>query len=75
MRPAVRCSTRDFLRSIGYIVLEAGNGRIRWIICTHTHFDHSPAFHALLAQLFEGDVKAADAWLKAYGRSLYSAFG
>jgi predicted metal-dependent hydrolase len=39
------------------------------------HFDHSPAFRALLAELFEGDIKAADAWLKAEGRGLYAAFG
>jgi predicted metal-dependent hydrolase len=39
------------------------------------HFDHSPAFHRLLARLFEGDLAAADGWLKAEGRSLYAAFG
>ena len=39
------------------------------------HFDHSPAFRALLGELFEGDLKAADAWLKQHGRGLYAAFG
>lgn len=39
------------------------------------HFDHSPAFHALLARLFEGDLKTADRWLKEQGRSLYLPFG
>ena len=39
------------------------------------HFDHSPAFRALLAGLFEGDLKAADAWLKHEGRRLYATFG
>jgi predicted metal-dependent hydrolase len=39
------------------------------------HFDHSPAFHALLARLFEGDIRAADRWLKEHGRGLYTAFG
>ena len=39
------------------------------------HFDHSPAFHAFFARIFEGDGKAADRWLKAHGRGLYSAFG
>ena len=24
-------------------VLQAGAGRIRWVLCTHTHMDHSPA--------------------------------
>jgi predicted metal-dependent hydrolase len=39
------------------------------------HFDHSPAFHALLGQIFEGDIRAADRWLKEHGRGLYASFG
>ena len=39
------------------------------------HFDHSPAFRALLAGLFEGDLEAADLWLRREGRALYAAFG
>jgi predicted metal-dependent hydrolase len=39
------------------------------------HFDHSPAFRAMLAKLFEGDLKTADAWLKQHGRGLYALFG
>lgn len=39
------------------------------------HFDHSPAFHAALGELFEGDLKASDRWLKQHGRSLYAPFG
>ncbi|WP_338242955.1 M48 family metallopeptidase [Aurantiacibacter hainanensis] len=39
------------------------------------HFDHSPAFHALLGDLFEGRLDKADSWLKREGRSLYAAFG
>jgi predicted metal-dependent hydrolase len=39
------------------------------------HFDHSPAFRALLGELFESDLKAADAWLRQHGRGLYAAFG
>ncbi|WP_394730758.1 M48 family metallopeptidase [Altererythrobacter sp. GH1-8] len=43
---------------------------------THlVHFDHSPAFHAMLARIFEGEVAEADRWLKRHGRSLYSSFG
>jgi glyoxylase-like metal-dependent hydrolase (beta-lactamase superfamily II) len=30
-------------------VLSAGAGRIRWVICTHTHKDHSPAAQAIKA--------------------------
>jgi len=39
------------------------------------HFDHSPAFHALLGRLFEGEITAADRWLKDHGRALYASFG
>lgn len=39
------------------------------------HFDHSPAFRAFLAGLFEEDLEAADEWLRREGRSLYTAFG
>ncbi|QZH75874.1 MAG: M48 family metallopeptidase [Erythrobacter sp.] len=39
------------------------------------HFDHSPRFYALLAGVFDGDLPAADRWLKAEGRSLYTPFG
>lgn len=39
------------------------------------HFDHSPAFHALLGTLFEGDLAGANRWLKQHGRSLYQPFG
>ncbi len=28
-------------------ILETAQGRIRWILCTHTHLDHSPAAAAL----------------------------
>lgn len=39
------------------------------------HFDHSARFHALLGELFEGDLAAANAWLKRHGRSLYAPLG
>ena len=39
------------------------------------HFDHSPAFHALLGELYEGDIRAANRWLKQHGRTLYTRFG
>jgi len=39
------------------------------------HFDHSPAFHAHLDGLYEGDIDAANRWLKRHGRSLYVLFG
>ncbi len=39
------------------------------------HMDHSPNFHALLSELFEGDIAAANRWLKREGRGLYAPFG
>lgn len=39
------------------------------------HFDHSHRFHALLADLFEGDLAEANAWLKREGRRLYAVLG
>ncbi|MFD2578402.1 YgjP-like metallopeptidase domain-containing protein [Novosphingobium colocasiae] len=39
------------------------------------HFDHSPAFHAALAELFEGSVDEANRWLSRQGRTLYLPFG
>ena len=39
------------------------------------HFDHSPAFHGLLGDLFEHDLRAANRWLKRSGRGLYLPFG
>jgi len=38
------------------------------------HFDHSPAFHELLGDLFEDDIATADGWLKANGARLYALF-
>jgi predicted metal-dependent hydrolase len=39
------------------------------------HFDHSARFHALLGDLFEDDLAAANGWLKRHGRSLYAPLG
>jgi len=38
------------------------------------HFDHSRAFHALLARLYGPRLAEAERWLRAYGRSLYVSF-
>lgn len=39
------------------------------------HFDHSPAFHALLGSIYEADIRIADQWLREHGRGLYASFG
>lgn len=72
------CSTSGTVR-INWRLVQAPD-HVRRSVVAHEiahclHFDHSPAFHAALARIFDGDVFAADAWMKANGRSLYAAFG
>jgi predicted metal-dependent hydrolase len=72
------CSDRKAIR-INWRLVQAPDSVRRSVVAHEvahlTHFDHSPAFHALLAELFEDDVRASDAWLKSHGRTLYAAFG
>jgi predicted metal-dependent hydrolase len=35
------------------------------------HMDHSPAFHAFVDELHDGDVSAARHWLRTHGRDLH----
>ena len=72
------CSDRAALR-VNWRLVQAPD-HVRRSVVAHevahlAHFDHSPAFHAELARLFEGEVKDADRWLKDHGRGLYAAFG
>ena len=39
------------------------------------HFDHGAGFHAFLGDIFDGDLAAANRWLKREGRTLYAPFG
>lgn len=72
------CSDRKAIR-INWRLVQAPEFVRRSVVAHEvahlTHFDHSPAFHALLGELFENDLKAADGWLKAEGRTLYAPFG
>ena len=72
------CSTSGTVRLNWRLVLAPD--AVRRSVVAHeiahlVHFDHSPRFHALLGDLFEGDLAAANAWLKRHGRSLYAPFG
>ena len=72
------CSTKGCVR-INWRLVQAPDP-IRRSVVAHevahlTHFDHSPAFHKHLAELFEGNVAQADSWLRREGRTLYAAFG
>ena len=42
-------------------ILDAGGGRIRWIVATHTHPDHSPAW-APLKEATGAEVIGARPW-------------
>lgn len=72
------CSTKGIVRVNWRLVMAPDF--VRRSVVAHevahlVHFDHSPAFHALLGALFEGEIAGADAWLKAHGRGLYADFG
>lgn len=72
------CSTSGTVR-INWRLIQAPDFVRRSVVAHEVahiiHFDHSPAFHAVLGDLFEGDITAADRWLKDKGRSLYASFG
>lgn len=71
------CSGKGIIR-INWRLIQAP-GHVRRSVVAHEvahllHFDHSPAFHACLARLYEGDLTEADRWLKREGRTLYRHF-
>lgn len=72
------CSTKGVVRINWRLVMAPDH--VRRSVVAHevahlVHFDHSPAFHALLDRLFEGEIAEADAWLRNHGRALYGEFG
>ncbi|GEO00552.1 hypothetical protein NSE01_23840 [Novosphingobium sediminis] len=72
------CSSRGVIRINWRLVMAPDF--VRRSVVAHevahmTHFDHSPAFHAHLAELFEEPIEHANRWLKAEGRLLYHPFG
>jgi predicted metal-dependent hydrolase len=72
------CSTGGAVR-INWRLVQAPD-TVRRSVVAHevahlVHFDHSRRFHALLDEIFDEDLAAAERWLKAHGRGLYAAFG
>jgi predicted metal-dependent hydrolase len=72
------CSARGAIRLNWRLIMAPDT--VRRSVVAHevahlVHFNHSPAFHALLGDLFEGDLVAANRWLASHGRSLYTHFG
>lgn len=72
------CSTKGIVR-INWRLIMAPDFVRRSVVAHEVahlvHFDHSPAFHALLAALYEGAIDEADGWLRKHGRALYCEFG
>jgi predicted metal-dependent hydrolase len=67
------CSTRGTI-SLSWRLIMAPASVRRSVIAHEVahirHMDHSPAFYGWLDELFEGDRKAADRWLKMHGVAL-----
>ena len=72
------CSDRQRIR-LNWRLIQAPDFVRRSVVAHEVahliHFNHSPAFHALLTGIYEGEIDAADDWLKRHGRSLYASFG
>jgi predicted metal-dependent hydrolase len=72
------CSGKGCIR-VNWRLIQAPDAVRRSVVAHEVahlvHFDHSTAFRALLGALFEGDLAAADGWLRHHGRGLYAAFG
>ncbi|MBX7541268.1 M48 family metallopeptidase [Qipengyuania sphaerica] len=72
------CSSEGVLR-LNWRLVQAPDSVRRSVVAHEVahlvHFDHSPAFHALLGDIFEGDIEEANAWLSQFGRTLYASFG
>ncbi len=72
------CSSKNAIRINWRLVMapdEVRRSVVAHEVAHMIHFDHSPRFHALLAELFEGDLAGANRWLKREGRGLYRHFG
>ena len=72
------CSSQRTLR-LNWRLVQAPD-HVRRSVVAHevahlVHFDHSPAFHALLTRLYEDDLGKANRWLSRHGRELYASFG
>ena len=71
------CSSKGVLR-LNWRLVQAPDFVRRSVVAHEVahlvHFDHSPAFHALLDTIYEGEIDSANRWLKQHGRTLYASF-
>lgn len=68
------CSTRGTIALSWRLIMAPPH--VRRSVIAHEvahirHMNHSPAFYAWMAEIFEGDVKSADQWLKQHGSALH----
>ncbi len=72
------CSANGTIR-VNWRLVQAPDS-VRRAVVAHevahkVHFDHSPAFHRLLKDIYDDDLDAANRWLRLEGRGLYATFG
>ncbi len=68
------CSSSGTIRYSWRLLLAPGHVRRATVaheVAHRVHMHHGPAFHALVATLFEGDPDAARRWLRAEGAALH----
>lgn len=72
------CSTNGTVR-INWRLVQAPDNVRRSVVAHEVahllHFDHGAQFYAALDNIFDGDLAAANRWLRHEGRALYAAFG
>lgn len=72
------CSSEGTLR-LNWRLVQAPDAVRRSVVAHEVahliHFDHSPAFHRLLSDIYNDDLDAANRWLSRHGRELYASFG
>jgi predicted metal-dependent hydrolase len=68
------CSSSGGIRYSWRLILAPAHVRRATVaheVAHRVHMNHSPAFHALVADLYEGDATAARQWLRTHGAGLH----
>jgi predicted metal-dependent hydrolase len=68
------CASSGDIRYSWRLILTPDHVRLATVaheVAHRVHMDHSPAFHAKVAELFGGDPKPARQWLRAHGTALH----
>lgn len=68
------CAVDGVIRYSWRLILAPGwvrRATVAHEVAHRVHMNHSPAFHALVAQLYDGDPTPARAWLRTHGAGLH----